>query len=67
MNTSEEIKEEHLKEWNDWQANLWLKLVSLRKVERNDYEAFIEFSRLFRSYYDRNGNPPSLQDILEEF
>jgi len=66
MSISDEIKEACLDDWNHWHADLWMKLVCLRKVEKNDCEAFIRFSCFFRKFFDEHGRPPYISEATKE-
>lgn len=58
---------DHLKEWNNIQKKLWLKLVELNLVEKNDTHIFIKFSAWFDVFFANNNYCPTIKDVLKEF
>lgn len=66
-NNLKEYIGDHLKEWNTLESDLWLKLVALRKVERENTETFIKFSKWFDQFFLSNNRYPTLREVLREF
>lgn len=59
--------DDHLTEWNNIQRNLWLELVEMGVVNRNDTHIFIKFSAWFDTFFTTNNYYPTIKNVLKEF
>lgn len=58
---------EHLKEWNEVQKNIWIKLVEEGKVEKNDTTKILEFSQWFDDFFLEYKRYPTLEEVKKYF
>jgi hypothetical protein len=63
----EEFIYEHLEEWNNTQKDLWIKLSSLKKVDKNDTFKFIKFSSWFDYFFLKHNCFPTLEEAIKYF
>lgn len=54
----------HLLEWNTKQKEIWLSLVSDKKVEHNDIDIFLSFSEWFSAFFERYWRYPCLEEVV---
>jgi hypothetical protein len=54
----------HIKEWNQTQKDLWLKLVDIGIVEKNDTIVFMKFSNWFNVFFLEHNYYPSVEETV---
>lgn len=55
-----------LKKWNLAQKKMWLDLVMLKYVSKNDVDAFFKFAKYFAEYFEKFGKQPSRENVEKE-
>lgn len=55
---------DNLMEWNAMHADIWMKLVCLQLVERNDCDAFIRMSAYIRQFCEENDREPTIKEVV---
>jgi hypothetical protein len=63
----EEYIGQHLKEWNEVQKHLWLKMVAFNKVEKNDTKTLIDFSQWFDDFFLDYERYPTFEEVEKYF
>ena len=58
------VRVANINKWNTIQKNLWKKLVDSKKVEKNDVDIFLKFAKFFYSFVEKNGETPTIKQIL---
>jgi deoxyadenosine/deoxycytidine kinase len=54
----------NLMEWNMMHADIWIKLVCLKLVKRNDCDAFMRLSNYIRQFCQDNDREPTLKEVI---